>query len=207
MANACSNCFYVATGPMGNLRCHRHQPAGSPSSEAIWPVVHPDDWCGDGYDATANAWYAPSGTAAGSYLTTGDQSLANATLVDVIGMMGNLAAGQSYWWVVTLYFTSAGGGASGGLQVAMSGTVVPSSIIYDGWQVDANAIAGQSLATALNTVVANNASRGTNAVAIVHGTVVVNTTGTLKVQAAQSNANATASVVKAGSLFQIRQVT
>jgi hypothetical protein len=89
----------------------------------------------------------------------------------------------------------------------MSGTVVPSNIIYDGWQVDANAIAGQNLATALNTVVANNASRGTNAVAIVHGTVVVNTTGTLKVQAAQSNANATASVVKAGSLFQIRQVT
>jgi hypothetical protein len=155
----------------------------------------------------SNSWYLPSGTAAGSYLTAGDQSLTNNTLVDVIGMVANLAAGQSYWWVITLYFTAAGGGASGGLQVTMSGTVVPSNIIYDGWQVDANSIAGQNQATALNTVVANNASKGVNAVAVVHGSVIVNTAGTLKVQAAQSTTYATASVVKAGSLFQVRQVS
>src|SRR6516165_8098803 len=60
MANACSSCFYVVTGPMGNLRCHRHWPTGSTSSEAVWPVVQDDDWCGDGYDKTANAPMQPT---------------------------------------------------------------------------------------------------------------------------------------------------
>ena len=202
----CANCFFSEQDASGNLRCHHSPPAmGLPSG--AWPIVAANDWCGDGYDATANSWYQPSGIAAALYLTSGDQPFPNTTLADVTGWVVNLAAGHSYSWLITAYFTAAGGGSSGGMQFAMSGTVVPSSIIYDGWQVDANAIAGQNLATALNTVVASNASRGTTAVGVVHGTIVVNTAGTLKVQAAQNTANATASVIKAGSLFQVRQAS
>ena len=60
MANACSDCFYVATGPQGNLRCHRNAPAGSTASEAVWPVVAASDWCGDGYDNVAGKPMVPT---------------------------------------------------------------------------------------------------------------------------------------------------
>ena len=60
MAKACSNCFYVDTGPQGNLRCHRSAPEGSVASAAIWPAVDANDWCGDGYDTSTNTPMQPT---------------------------------------------------------------------------------------------------------------------------------------------------
>jgi hypothetical protein len=208
MVDSCASCFYSRTDA-NNTYCNFNAPSkiiiGPDYPGPRWPVVPTTGWCGEGADINTGRPFAASGFA-GGIVTVGDQAFTNTTvLADVTGLSANLAANITYQWVLTLYFTAAGGGSSGGLQVAMSGTVV-GSVIYDGWQVDANTIAGQSQATALNTVVANAASKGVNAAAVVHGTIVVGTAGTLKVQAAQSVSNATPSTIKSGSFWSVRQV-
>ena len=57
----CSGCYFANTDSYGTMTCHKREPAGSPSGEAVWPMVAPSDWCGYGYNATTNKWNTPSG--------------------------------------------------------------------------------------------------------------------------------------------------
>jgi hypothetical protein len=127
-------------------------------------------------------------------------------LVDVGGLLVNVAAGRVYAFQAELSFTAA---AAGGIKCAIGGSCTATNIIYDGWIVDsgANGIKGNAQATALGGAVASAAITGTAGHVTIRGTIEVNAGGLLTVQAAQFAANATATVVKRGSSLLVHDVT
>jgi len=143
----------------------------------------------------------------GTARVTADASITNsAALANVAGLAVNVSAGRAYSIEAELSFTCA---AAGGIRAAIAGSATATNIIYDGWIVDsaANGIKGNAQATALAGVVANAATVGTAGHVTIRGTIEVNAAGTLTVQAGQSVANATATVVKRGSRLIVHDIT
>jgi len=210
----CGVCFYALTNA-GVLYCaHSHpdwQRSGAPAPGLLinWPVVTASDWCGEGYNNLTNLPFEPAaaapGAVVGDVVSTSDLQLTSNTFVNIPGFTATLAAGETYIFEARIFYTNAGGGASGGLKLQLTGSVI-GNIVYDGWQVDGNAIEGQNLAYALGTAVAAANTKGTNGTAPLSGSIVVSAGGTLQLQAAQNTTYATASVVKAGSIFSVRAV-
>lgn len=128
---------------------------------------------------------------------TSDTALAN-----IPGLSVNLLAGFNYVFDVELFTTS---DVAGGVKVAIGGTCVPTTIIYEGEAINANTISGQTRATALGNAVA--AVTAVTAARIeIDGFISVATAGTMTVQFAQNVADATASSVLVGSNLEVQQV-
>lgn len=145
---------------------------------------------------------------AGQLRVTADFPVTSSTtLATVTGLSVPLQAGRSYSFDVYLSCTDA---AAGGVKAAISGdgVLTATSIIYDGWALDANTIKGQANATALATAVASTTTTATSGIVIrIKGTITVNVAGTLNVQFAQNTSNGTASTVKQGSYMMIWDTT
>jgi len=69
MADSCATCFFMRTDANTALRCAVHAPhwqrgvtaPGAPSDPLNnWPVVAPDNWCGEGYNTSTSSWHAPA---------------------------------------------------------------------------------------------------------------------------------------------------
>jgi hypothetical protein len=125
-------------------------------------------------------------------------------LVNVTGLSVNVAAGRVYAFEAKLLCTDA---AAGGVQAAINGTATATAIIYEGYTQDANTIKGQVQATALGTAVGSTTTTGTTPSITIRGTINVSASGTLTVQFAQNTSNGTASTVKTGSTFSVRDIT
>jgi hypothetical protein len=130
-----------------------------------------------------------------------DQSYTNTTLADVPGLTLSLQAGHTYAVTVSLSYVDVQTGNNGGIAVTFGGTVVPSNIIFDGWQYENSTLLGQGQGTALGQVVAGGASNATIGHLTIIGTITVAQAGTLTVQAAQFSSNAIPTVIKQGSLM------
>jgi hypothetical protein len=127
------------------------------------------------------------------------------TLANVTGLSVNVAAGLTYYFEAYLTCTDA---AAGGTKAAIAGTATATNIIYDGWLTDSNSIKGQANSTALAGVVASSTSSATSGLIVtIRGTITVNAAGTLTVQIAQNTSNGTATTVKAGSTFLVRDAS
>jgi len=131
--------------------------------------------------------------------TTSDFSVTSSTtLANVTGLTYTVASGGKYRFQAMLFTTC---GASGGVKVAMSGTATATLIIglvealgaqHEAWQFTAlDEAEGE---TAIDFAVR------------IDGYITVNAGGTLTVQFAQNASNGTASVVKAGSWFEVEKV-
>ena len=124
------------------------------------------------------------------------------TLANVAGLSFAVASGNTYSFDVYLTCTDA---AAGGVKAAIAGTATATSIVYDGYVIESNAIKGQANATALGTAVASSTTTATSGIVIrIQGTITVNAGGTLTVQFAQNTSNGTASTVKRGSYMRLQ---
>jgi hypothetical protein len=114
----------------------------------------------------------------------------------------NLVPGQTYGFDAYLSCTCV---AAAGVRAAIGGSVVPSNIIYDGYLLDTNAIKGQANSAAMyNPVGAVSPTTATAGLVIrIHGSLTVQTAGTLAIIFGQNTANATASVLMRGSWFKV----
>lgn len=132
-------------------------------------------------------------------VTTQFDVTSSTTLVDVPGLVRNLASGEVATFTANLFTTS---DAAGGVKAAMGGTATVASIIYEGWLLNNNADGGQARQTALGGAVG-----GVTAVTAAHvfvvGTVVVDVAGTLTVQFAQNASSGVASSVLVGSTLRL----
>jgi hypothetical protein len=140
--------------------------------------------------------------ASGQTRVTADVSVTSSVaLANVAGLSVNVIAGRTYAFEAYLSCTCA---AAGGVKAAIGGTCTATSIIYDGWALDTNAIKGQANSTALGGAVASTVTTATAGVVIqIKGSITVNAAGTLTIQFAQNTSSATASVVKRGSYFMV----
>ena len=142
----------------------------------------------------------------GESRVSADVSLTNTTaLAPVTGLSVNVIAGRTYTFIAYLSFTCV---AAAGIAAAIAGTCTATAIEYDGYIIDsgANGIKGNAQATALGALVADAPITGAAGLVKVRGTITVNAAGTLLVQAAQSVANATATVIKRGSTFMVHDI-
>jgi hypothetical protein len=130
----------------------------------------------------------------------------NVALANVPGMSVNLLSGKTYAIEAELSFTDA---AAGGVKAAIGGSCTATSIVYDGWVIDAAAggIKGNAQGAALGAAVANTTTTGTAGHITIKGSITVNVPGTLTIQFAQNTSNATASVVKQGSYLVVHDIT
>jgi hypothetical protein len=154
---------------------------------------------GTGAIPSSAGWFQWGGQAR----VTADVAItSNTTLANVAGLTVNVQAGRTYRFEADILWTDA---ATGGIQLAISGTATATAILYDGWIVDsaANGIKGSAQGAALGAAVANAATTGTAGHAQIRGTITVNAAGTLTVQAAQFASNATATTIKRGSSFYV----
>ncbi len=122
----------------------------------------------------------------------------SATLADVTGLSVTLTASKIYSFEVVL-FTS--GTAAGGVKASMSGTVVPTSIIYEG-----HTITGGGFAYFARTDTIDNPVSAVTGVSVatikMFGLITVTTGGTLTVKFAQNVASGTSSVL-VGSFMRV----
>lgn len=126
----------------------------------------------------------------------------NTTLADITGLSLNVLAGRTYSFRAFLRTTS---NVASGIKAAIAGTATATTINYEGWTQNANAIAGQTRAVALaGTVAAVTAV--TVAIIIIEGSITVNAAGTLTVQFAD-NAGANTSSVLVNSTFEVEDIT
>jgi hypothetical protein len=128
----------------------------------------------------------------------------NTSLQSVFGNV-TLAAGKVYEFTARLLCAA---NATGGVQAAVSGSVVPASIAY-AITVSADSTAGafttgangSKLATALNTAI--DARGPTSILVEIKGTISVTTGGTINIQFAQGTGSGTSSVL-VGSYFEVK---
>ena len=133
-----------------------------------------------------------------SYTTSDFSKTSDTTLANVTGLTYTVASGGKYRFQAMLFVTS---GASGGVKVAMSGTCTATAMAGMVEMMGAQYEATQF--TALNE------AEGETAIDVgvrIDGYISVNQGGTLTVQFAQNASNGTASVVLAGSWFEVNKI-
>jgi hypothetical protein len=154
----------------------------------------------------ATSWLQQAG---GDQRMDANLSIPNTTFVTLNGTGRNLtavlAAGRTYRFEADVYVNS--GGNAGGLQLQVAGTggLTATAIVYDGYLVSSSGMANYAQATALGTPVANGVA-GATLTGYVHGTITVNAAGTLAIQGAQSASNATPTVIERGSVLTVRDL-
>ena len=126
-------------------------------------------------------------------VTTSDLGSSNTTLIDVTGLSISLTAGKTYFFEANLIMSC---NAVGGAKFAISGTCTATRIRYEILMVDntAKAFVIASYQTALGGT-GGAATSGTDNLAIIRGTIVVNAAGTLKVQFAEQVTSGTTTVL------------
>jgi len=124
------------------------------------------------------------------------------TLVNVTGLTFTVKAGGKYRFSAELFTTS---NAASGVKAAISGTATMTSIVYDGHSMNNSSITS-TRATALSTAV-GAITAVTTAHITIKGIMTVNAEGTVTVQFAQNVSGGTASIVLAGSYFEIEELT
>lgn len=124
------------------------------------------------------------------------------TLTNVTGLTANVIAGKTYFFIAKIYQTPSVGGG----KYAINGTATATAIVYNGVSYDpAIGIANNSITSTMGAVVANSHTPTPNYTEI-SGTITVNAGGTLTVQFAQNQSNATASTVLRGSTFVVQEI-
>jgi len=164
----------------------------------IWSVALKVIGFGDDGGANTKGWMQWGGeiTATADLSKTSDTTLANIT-----GMSVSLQASRKYRFEVHLPCTC--GASAGGVKAALAGTATWTSIIYDGWTMDGNTIAGYARATAIATAVGAATTTSTTPTIIIKGFGTVNAGGTFTTQFGQNVSNATASVAKTGATMLV----
>lgn len=94
--------------------------------------------------------------------------------------------------------------ASGGIKVAVGGTATAMSITATAWNWNGSTINAVSTATALATAIGGATAAYTDV--IIEGSIVVNTVGTLTIQAAQNASFGTPTTVLVNSNFTVSRV-
>jgi len=128
--------------------------------------------------------------------TTEDfDSAADTTLNDITGLSHTLLAGGKYHFSAYLFITN---DVAGGTKIAVSGTCTATVIRYRTEFLGAayESVPSTALDEAEGETAAHFAVR-------IDGYIEVADAGTLTIQAAQNNSNATATSVKIGSWFQV----
>ncbi len=149
----------------------------------------------DDLEASFNLCQTKNGFA---YVSTQFDKAGTTTLSDVTGLSITLTAAKIYSFEVVL-FTS--GTAAGGIKASMSGTVVPTSIIYEGHTTTAGGIAYFARTDVIDNPV--SAVTGVSVATIrIFGLITVTTGGTLTVKFAQNVASGTSSVL-VGSFMRV----
>jgi hypothetical protein len=156
------------------------------------------------YVCGAGAWasFAPGGRV--SFLTSQFDKTTNTTFSDVPGLTQNVLAGER-WGIRAVLHTAPS--ALGGFKYQLTGTATVTQVIYVGKAFDTalGAITNTNRLTALG---GNIISFGATSPLAVHGEidgeVLVNASGTLVIQFAQSVASGTSSVLP-GSFLQLSQ--
>lgn len=152
---------------------------------------------GDGA-ANANGWF----NYAGQKRVTAKFDKTDVTRTNIPGLSVNLIAGRTYRFRAVLFVDA---NATGGGKYCLSGTVVPSSIIYHIKAI--NDATGAVVISSRQTVMDNTAGQaGATALKIeIEGVITVTTAGTLTVQFAQNAASGTSSVL-VGSTFIVEDI-
>jgi hypothetical protein len=138
-----------------------------------------------------------------SFLTSNFSVTSNTTpsFSGLFAQNGVLGASK-YVFEANLYTTS----GAGGIRYDIGGTATATSVTYDMIQVDGNVMTQQIRSTALGNAGATGGA-ATAAWVRISGSITVNAGGTLTVEFSQNASNAAASVLLAGSKFEVRQVT
>lgn len=163
------------------------------------------------YDATGARWVEHAGhTNADDVLTavkTADESVNNsATLQDDDHLFVTVVAGATYEFSLALFGTQVS--AVPGLKLAMAGTATATSIKYEVIVHDdtSGLFAAYARSAALGTSV-NAATLGANDFyAEIHGTIVVNAAGTLRLQFAQNTASANNTTLQQHSSMLVKRI-
>ncbi len=167
-------------------------PGGSPASANVTGTAlkaYLKNYNDTLYYGTANVSYVSS-----NFSKTSDTKLANIT-----GLTFTTASGGKYRFHANLFLSC---GASGGAKVAISGTNTATKIQYLISLRTATAFVGE-----VNTALGGD--YGTTAAHVlgeIVGYIDVNEGGTLTVQFAQNASNGTASIVLAGSWFEVDKI-
>ncbi len=133
-----------------------------------------------------------------SYVTSDFSVTSKTTLANVTGLTYTVASGGKYKFTAMLFTTCS---ASGGVKVAMSGSATATALIGM-----VEMMGGAYKATRFTAL---NEAEGETAVDVgvrIDGYITVNAGGTLTVQFAQNASYGTASVVKAGSWFEVDKI-
>jgi len=139
------------------------------------------------------------GTANVSYVSSNFSKTSDTTLANITGLTFTTASGGKYRFHANLFLSC---GASGGAKVAISGTNTATKIQYLISLRTATAFVGE-----VNTALGGD--YGTTAAHVlgeIVGYIDVNEGGTLTVQFAQNASNGTASIVLAGSWFEVDKI-
>lgn len=126
----------------------------------------------------------------------------NATLANVTGLINTVRAARNYQFEAVLFTTSS---TAGGVQAAIGGTAVPTSLIYEGTTTDTGSVLAQTRGTGIGSAV-GAATSATVARIDIKGILVCSTAGNLTVQFAQNASVASASTVLQGSYFLVRDI-
>jgi hypothetical protein len=139
------------------------------------------------------------GTANVSYVSSDFSKISDTTLANITGLTFTTASGGKYRFHANLFLSC---GASGGAKVAISGTNTATKIQYLTSLRTTTAFVGE-----VNTAL--DGDYGTTAAHVlgeIVGYIDVNEGGTLTVQFAQNASNGTASIVLAGSWFEVDKI-
>ena len=139
------------------------------------------------------------GTANVSYVSSNFSKTSDTTLANITGLTFTTASGGKYRFHANLFLSC---GEPGGAKVAISGTNTATKIQYLISLRTATAFVGE-----VNTALGGD--YGTTAAHVlgeIVGYIDVNEGGTLTVQFAQNASNGTASIVLAGSWFEVDKI-
>lgn len=132
---------------------------------------------------------------------------ATTSLANITGLSITLTAGATYYFRAKLLGSGTAVPSAGGIKVAISGTCTATSIIASiagSFGTAATTPYYRSVVTALDSATSNTPTSDTSLDMTIEGTIVVNTGGTLTIQAAQVTASGVTTVSAGSSLWAQR---
>lgn len=163
------------------------------------------------YDTTSNRWREWGGTTnfddTLTAVKTADESVNNSVaLQDDDHLFVSVVAGGTYRFDLILFGTQVS--AVPGLQLTMAGTAAATSIKYEVIVHDdtSGLFAAYARSAALGTAVAAATMGANDFYAEIHGTIVVSTAGTLRLQFAQNTASANNTTLQQHSSMTVKRI-
>ena len=143
------------------------------------------------FSATSSTTYANvAGASAVGNLSSSNIATGNLTAAGVYKIRGHLQG------------TAA---ASGGIKIILNGTATATSLGITTWNYNGTTLNAVTNITALSSALSSNAAAYTDLV--IDGTITVNASGTLYLQAAQNTSNATATTITTASYLEFVRIS